>query len=96
MCGNIVTILLRKLGILMLIEGIHDSRSKLSGWDSLREQDIKFVIGPVPGLWKTKVTPHEHPEAGSSPHESSVAFEVPSLRIHEVLLESAGDNTRDV
>lgn len=96
MFRGIVTILFHKFGGVMLIEGINDSTGELSSRDSLSKKNINFVVRSVPSLRKTEVSPHDHQKAGSAPHESCVAFEIPGLGVHEVLLKSSNNNSSDV
>ena len=54
------------------------------------------MVCPVPGLGEAEVGPDEHAEAGAAPDESGVALEVPGLRVHHELLQSATDEAGDV
>ena len=49
----------------------------------------------VPGLREAEVGPDRHEEGGRTPYETRVAFDVPGLWIHEVLLQGTSYDTAE-
>jgi hypothetical protein len=84
------------IGAIRLIERVDDGAGKLSGGNLLCEQDVELVVCPVPSLGEAEIGPDKHAEASAAPYETGVALEVPGLRVHHELLESAADEAGDV
>lgn len=47
-------------------------------------------------LWESEVSPDKDDPGTATPDEAGVALEIPGLGVHEVVFESATDDTSDV
>jgi hypothetical protein len=80
----------------VLVKGIDLERLELPSRDVLSEENIELVKRAILGLGKSEVGPDEDDPSTAAPDKSGVAAEIPGLRIHKVVLQSATHHAADV
>lgn len=69
---------------------------KLPRRDTLREQNVQFLVCPAPRLRKAIISPNPRQNGCRAPYEAGVAPEIQRLRIEKVRLQHAREDSKDV